>query len=121
MNEKTGSGKLLNAQQLLDQLFDAESKPSLRWLREQTRARSIPFVRIGHLVFFDLDIVRSASPVHSITNQVGDVRQARTAPASPEFWAAWRTNKPAMKLAGYSARPTTNGWQAIQYVKRGNQ
>jgi hypothetical protein len=60
MNEKTGSGKLLNAQQLLDQLFDAESKPSLRWLREQTRARSIPFVRIGHLVFFDLDIVRSA-------------------------------------------------------------
>ena len=60
MNEKTGSGKLLNAQQLLDQLFDAESKPSLRWLREQTRSRNIPFVRIGHLVFFDLDIVRSA-------------------------------------------------------------
>ena len=61
------------------------------------------------------------TPVHSITNQTGDVRQARTAPASHEFWAAWRTNKPAMKLAGYSARPTTNGWQAIEYVKGGKQ
>jgi hypothetical protein len=61
------------------------------------------------------------TPIHSITNQVGDVRQARTAPASSEFWAAWRTNKPAMKLAGFSARPTTNGWQAIQYVKGGIQ
>ncbi|MEI8291747.1 MAG: hypothetical protein WCH99_19950 [Verrucomicrobiota bacterium] len=61
------------------------------------------------------------TPIHSITNQVGDVRQARTAPASPEFWAAWRTNKPAMKSAGFSARPTSNGWQAIQYVKGGNQ
>ena len=60
MNEIPVKGKLLNAQQLLDQLFDDESKPSLRWLREQTRARAIPFVRIGHLVFFDLAIVRSA-------------------------------------------------------------
>jgi hypothetical protein len=61
------------------------------------------------------------TPVHTITNQSGDVRQARTAPASSEFWQAWRTNKPAMRQAGYSARPTTNGWQAIQYVKGGNQ
>ena len=59
------------------------------------------------------------TPVHSITNQSGDIRQARTAPASSEFWQAWRTNKPAMRQAGYSARPTTNGWQAIQYVKGG--
>ena len=63
----------------------------------------------------------SWTPVHNITNQLGDIRQARTAPASPEFWAAWRTKKPAMKSAGYSARPTTNGWQAIQFVKGGNQ
>jgi hypothetical protein len=61
------------------------------------------------------------TPVHTITNQSGDIRQARTAPASAEFWQAWRTNKPAMRAAGYSARPTTNGWQAIQYVKGGNQ
>ena len=61
------------------------------------------------------------TPVHSITNQSGDVRQARTATASQTFWQAWRTNKPAMRQAGFSARPTTNGWQAIQYVKGGNQ
>ena len=52
-----------------------------------------------------------------ITNNVGTIRQARTAPASPIFWQAWNTNKPAMKLDGLSARPTSNGWQAIDYKK----
>ena len=60
------------------------------------------------------------TPVHSITNQTGDIRQARTAPASQVFWVTWRTNKVAMREAGFSARPTTNGWQAIYYVKGGN-
>lgn len=59
--------------------------------------------------------------VHSITNQTGTVRQARTAPASKTFWEAWRADKAAMRPAGYSARPTTNGWQAIFYVKGGKQ
>jgi hypothetical protein len=31
----------------------------LRWLRTQTKARTIPHVRIGHLVFFDLEMVRA--------------------------------------------------------------
>ena len=60
------------------------------------------------------------TPVLTITNQSGDLRQARLAPASQTFWQAWRTNKPAMRQAGFSARPTTNGWQAIYYVKGGN-
>ena len=55
--------------------------------------------------------------VHTITNQVGQIRQARTAPASKEFWKAWRADKDAMRKAGYSARPTDTGWEAIQYVK----
>ena len=53
-------GKLVSAEQLLEQLFAPECKPSLRWLRTQTKARSIPHVRIGHLVFFDLEVVRTA-------------------------------------------------------------
>lgn len=53
-------GKLVSAEQLLDQLFDPQCKPSLRWLRAQTKAKSIPHIRIGHLVFFDVDMVRSA-------------------------------------------------------------
>ena len=61
------------------------------------------------------------TPVHAITNQTGSVRQARIAPASQTFWAAWRADKSAMRAAGYSARPTTNGWQAVYYVKGDKQ
>ena len=53
-------GKLVSAEQLLEQLFAPECKPSLRWLRTQTKAKSIPHVRIGHLVFFDVEMVRAA-------------------------------------------------------------
>ena len=61
------------------------------------------------------------TPVHSITNQTGAVRQARIATASQTFWVAWRADKSAMRAAGYSARPTTNGWQAVYYVKGDKQ
>ena len=61
------------------------------------------------------------TPVHSITNQTGAVRQARTATASKTFWEAWRADKAAMRAAGFSARPTTNGWQAVYYVKGDKQ
>jgi hypothetical protein len=53
------AGKLVRSEQLLDQLFDPDAKPSIRWLRAQTRAKTIPYVRIGHLVFFDVDMVRA--------------------------------------------------------------
>jgi hypothetical protein len=59
IDEPVVKGKLVNAEQLLEQLFDPSAKPSIRWLRSQTKAKSIPHVRIGHLVFFDLDMVRS--------------------------------------------------------------
>lgn len=61
------------------------------------------------------------TPVHSITNSYGTVRQANTAPASQTFWTEWRTNKAAMKAEGFSARPTTNGWEAIHYTKGAQQ
>ncbi len=53
------SGKLVCAQQLLEQLFDPGARPSVRWLRTQTKSKSIPHVRIGHLVFFDVEMVRA--------------------------------------------------------------
>lgn len=52
------NNKLVTAEQLLELLFTPEAKPSLRWLRNQTKAKSIPFVKIGHLVFFEPDMVR---------------------------------------------------------------
>ena len=59
MNELRLSGKLVNAQGLLNELFSEDCRPSLRWLRTQTKARTIPHVRIGHLVFFDVAMVRT--------------------------------------------------------------
>jgi len=51
--------KLVDAKGLLDALFDESSRPSLRWIRDQQRSRAIPFVRIGRLVFFDVNQVRA--------------------------------------------------------------
>lgn len=45
---------LVTAPQLLVELWpNAESRPSLRWLREQQKRRTLPFVKIGKSVFFD--------------------------------------------------------------------
>ena len=60
MNEISVKGKLVGAKQMLNQVFDDDARPSIRWLRQQTKAKAIPFVRIGHLVFFDVDMVRAA-------------------------------------------------------------
>jgi hypothetical protein len=54
------AGRLVNADQLLEQLFEPECKPSIRWLRAQTKAKTIPHFRIGHLVFFEVEMVRAA-------------------------------------------------------------
>lgn len=50
-----------------------------------------------------------------VTNDFGRVKSLRTAPATDVFWQQWRTNKQAMRAAGYSARPSTNGWQALHW------
>ena len=59
MNELKLTGKLVGAQELLNELFSDGCRPSLRWLWTQTKARSIPHVRIGHPVFFDVEMVRA--------------------------------------------------------------
>jgi len=50
-----------------------------------------------------------------VTNDFGTVRILQTAPATPVFWQLWRTNKTAMRAAGFSARPTTHGWEALYW------
>jgi hypothetical protein len=52
--------RLLSAEELLEALFPETSRPSLRWLRTQQKRRSIPFIKIGHLVRFDPALVRAA-------------------------------------------------------------
>jgi hypothetical protein len=51
-------GRLVDAQGLLNELFEAESRPSLEWLRRRTRAKAIPSIRVGRLIFYDPPIVR---------------------------------------------------------------
>ena len=61
MNESAindGQGGLVDAPRLLEELFpNPKCRPSLRWLRTQVAERSLPFVRIGRLCFFDTQMV----------------------------------------------------------------
>jgi hypothetical protein len=52
--------KLVKAERLIETVFDEGSRPSLRTLRGWTKAKAIPFVRIGHGVWFNPDEVRRA-------------------------------------------------------------
>jgi len=52
--------RLVDGPKLLEVLFDPESRPSLRWLRKMQREKRIPYIKIGHLVRFDVDEVRKA-------------------------------------------------------------
>ena len=70
--------KLLDAEGLLAELFPPDSRPTVRWLREQQRRRSIPFVKLGRLVFFDPIAVREAIA----TRHTIKPRQERTNGAS---------------------------------------
>jgi hypothetical protein len=54
----TTPNKLVDAHGLLEALFDETSRPSLRWLRQMQGQRKISYIKIGHLVRFDIDQVR---------------------------------------------------------------
>ena len=55
--ETTG---LVDAVTLLKTHWHPDAAPSLRWLREQTAKRTIPFLKVGHKVFFDPAKVRQS-------------------------------------------------------------
>jgi hypothetical protein len=52
--------KLVGAQALLEELFDADSRPTLRWAFYQAKKGRIPCIKVGKLVYFDPDRVREA-------------------------------------------------------------
>ncbi len=55
---KNESGGLVDAARLLPAVWqDPACRPSLRWLR--TNQRNFPHVRLGRLVFFDVDQVKA--------------------------------------------------------------
>ena len=79
MNDMVLKGKLVCAEQLLDQVFDPGARPGVRWLRSQAKAKAIPHVRIGHLVFFDVVLVREALAAKNLV---------RHRPSAPRVQAA---------------------------------
>jgi hypothetical protein len=58
--QSDGLARYVDAPTLLQILFAAECRPSVRWLREQQARRKIPSVKIGRLVFFDPPAVKAA-------------------------------------------------------------
>src|SRR5262245_48282953 len=63
-NETTNAGqgkrKLVDANGLLEELFEKKNRPSLRWVGDAKKNRLIPFVKMGHFVMFDVEKVREA-------------------------------------------------------------
>jgi hypothetical protein len=52
--------QLVDAEGLLAALFDEKCRPKLLWVRERQRDRSIPYIKVGRRVFFDVEEVRNA-------------------------------------------------------------
>jgi hypothetical protein len=45
--------QLVDAEKLLEILFPADCRPTLRWLRERQKKREIPYVKLGRLIYFN--------------------------------------------------------------------
>lgn len=56
--KESQENRLVNATTLLEQLFEPNSRPSLRWLRTQMARQMISYHKIGRLTFFDVEQVR---------------------------------------------------------------
>jgi hypothetical protein len=54
-------GGLVDGPRLLEQIFpNPVCRPSIRWLRARVAERTVPYVRIGRLCFFDPIIVKAS-------------------------------------------------------------
>ena len=55
------SRRLVRGERLLELIFpDEGSRPCTKWLHQQRTSRSIPYKRVGRLIFYDPDEVRAA-------------------------------------------------------------
>ncbi len=58
IEESENGTRLVDAKGLLNALFDDDCRPSLRWVRQMQSTRRISYIKIGHLVRFDIGEVR---------------------------------------------------------------
>ena len=66
--------KLVDANGLLDALFESSCRPSFRWLRQMQAQRKIPYIKIGHLVRFDVKAVKLALAERCTINPRASIR-----------------------------------------------
>jgi hypothetical protein len=52
--------RLVDGTKLLEILFPADCRPTLRWLRQRQKKREIPYVKLGRLVYFNAIRVQEA-------------------------------------------------------------
>jgi hypothetical protein len=53
------NGGLVDAEGLIQALFAPECRPTIRWVRQMQAQRKIPYLKIGHLVRFDIAKVKA--------------------------------------------------------------
>lgn len=82
--------RLVNAERLLEILFEPESRPSIRWVRMQQKTKTIPFFKIGHLVYFD----------------PAEVKEALRVKPEPQIMGRWKTETGGTDPQGCSALNT---------------
>ncbi len=69
-NDKN-SGKFVDAEGLLGALFDEKSRPSVRWVREMQKRKAFPYLKLNHLVRFDVGAVKKyLSAKHTVEAKV---------------------------------------------------
>ena len=71
LSEQKTLPQYVDAQKLLEIIFDVNCRPSLRWLREQQALRKLPFIKIGRLVFFDPTAVKAALDAQALSRMKG--------------------------------------------------
>lgn len=59
MNVRFDLAKVVDANGLLEALFEKKCRPTTRWLLQQRKAGRIPYSRCGRLVFYDPVKVRA--------------------------------------------------------------
>lgn len=59
-SQPVSSPRLVDAHGLLHALFAPECRPTVRWVRQMQAQRKIPYLKIGHLVRFDVAKVKEA-------------------------------------------------------------
>ena len=56
-----GRGRLVTAPKLLEVIWpDADCRPCIRSIRSWTASRILPSIRVGGLIFYDVDQVKAA-------------------------------------------------------------